>query len=142
MDKVRYTLKKTDILRSRRIVSMLFSKRQPGIIERHSAVFGPLKAVYMFREEDETSTARLQAMFSVSKRMFKRAVHRNRMRRRMKEAYRLQKIPLGSLSVEKKTDVTIHFSFISNEQADYASIHESMRKILEKILDSLANSRH
>ena len=65
-------------------------------------------------------------MVSVPKRAFKRAVKRNLLKRRMREAFRLQKelIPAGW---------DLLFVYNSTEVADYAAISADMAALLTRI---------
>ena len=47
----------------------------------------------LFLDHPETTATQNQVMFSVSKKVFRRAVDRNKVKRRMREAYRLNKGP-------------------------------------------------
>ena len=51
----------------------------------------PLKMVYLLVDKKEQESAPVELMASVSKRFFKRAVKRNRVKRQIREAYRTQK---------------------------------------------------
>jgi ribonuclease P protein component len=64
------------------------------LFERGSSFyFHPFKVLYL-PHPDSGSTIN-QVLFSVSKRQFKRAVDRNTIKRRLREAYRLNKSGLG-----------------------------------------------
>lgn len=85
----RNTFPKSERLSSKTIIEALFTqgvtiKRYPFVIK-----YLPL------REPQDKVT---QVLFSVSKRNFKRAVDRNKVKRLMREAYRLNKAPLSALS--------------------------------------------
>ena len=65
---------------------------------------------------------------SVPKKIFKRAVKRNLLRRRTKEAFRHMKGDFPSLSGKH-----ILLVYISSQVLDYGSIVEGLRNTLEKI---------
>ena len=66
-------------------------------------------------------------LVSVPKRHFKRAVRRNLLKRRIKEAYRLNKGIIDSLGVD------IMFIYSSNQIADFSQIESDVKGILSKL---------
>ncbi len=86
-------------------------------------------------DECERATT-AQVMFSVPKRFHRRANKRNLLRRRVKEAYRLQKAILaGSSSRNKAIDIALVYSV--KEIKSYKSIENAVGKILENIAKEL-----
>ena len=66
-------------------------------------------------------------MVSVPKKFFKRAVKRNLLKRRIREAYRLNKELLGSSKVD------VLFSYSSKEVSDFETIQSEVKTILGRI---------
>ena len=66
-------------------------------------------------------------LVSVPKRLFKRAIKRNLLKRRIREAYRVRKL----------AGVDIMFQYNSSEAADFAAISEAVAAALEKIASAL-----
>ena len=95
----------------------------------------PFRVMYF---ETKNHAHVLQAGFTVSARNFKRAVDRNRIKRLMRECYRLQKIDL-KISLEKnKKALAVFFIYTGNEIPKYDEVFEktgSALKRLEKILE-------
>lgn len=92
----------------------------------------PLRACFRVRGEDPSQDARNRIMVSVPKKLFKRAVRRNFFKRRIREAYRLQKELLPPSGVD------IMFVYSTKETIPYSGISVSMRLILLKINEKLA----
>jgi ribonuclease P protein component len=75
----------------------------------------------------------LQAAFSVSKRHFKHAVKRNRIKRLMRESYRLQKDKLKTFLIEKDKKLAVFFIYTASEMPSFNEIFEKTTKVLERI---------
>ena len=89
----------------------------------------PVRAVYM---PNEVGVVRI--MVSVSKRYFKRAVKRNRIKRQLREAYRLQKELLQPLS----GGLDIAFLWTSDEILPTKKVFQKMQNLLQRIHESVS----
>lgn len=81
----------------------------------------PLRVVWLPVEELNVQASLL---VSVSKRRFKRAVKRNRVKRQIREAYRLNKQPLLEALAEKDLRLALAFIYLSDELVDSTVIAE------------------
>lgn len=75
----------------------------------------------------------VQAAFTVSKRNFKRAVKRNILKRRIHEAYRLNKPNLYRELAAKNLQLAIMFVYIGKEMLDYPAIEKGMISAFKKL---------
>ena len=98
----------------------------------------PLRVVWMPVDELD---APVSILVSVSKRHFKRAVKRNRVKRRVREAYRLNKQPLLNVVEQTGCHVAIAFIYLSDRVADSDVIAGRMRTALQRIGETLAASK-
>lgn len=132
---IRYTLGKTERLKSRKSIELLFK-------EGKSLAIYPFRILYQFKEAApglvinlETYTPPiLQAGFTVSSRHFKRAVDRNRIKRLMREAYRLQKIELMLLPELQKYYLEVFIIYTGKEVPAYKIVFEKTAAILNRLI--------
>jgi ribonuclease P protein component len=97
----------------------------------------PLKVLYAFIEGPETS---LQAGVAVSSRHFKKAVERNRIKRVMRESYRLQKLPLQSVVHSQQKCLILFFIYLGKELPEFDEINKKMHLILQKLTDNVSKT--
>ncbi|MFV0390635.1 MAG: ribonuclease P protein component [Paludibacteraceae bacterium] len=98
----------------------------------------PFRVVFlMVSEEDETIAAR--AMVSVSKKRFKSAVARNRIKRLIRESYRLNKPVLVQFATENKLNIHLSFQYVSNEMPTFGDLNEKMNRSLDKLIKIISN---
>lgn len=77
----------------------------------------------------------LQATVSVSSRNFKKAVDRNRIKRQLREVYRLQKSSLQQKVFERKDQLALFFIFTGKELPAYEELFSKMNMILKRLLE-------
>ena len=116
---VSFSLSKQERISSKITFQQLVSCKQPLFVY-------PFKCYYMVALYSESVTCHAIAV-SVPKKNFKLAVHRNRVKRLTKEAYRLNKQILDEIP---RREVSILFFYIAKEFISYKEISKSMVKIL------------
>ena len=88
----------------------------------------PLRIVYLSVPENKTSETSISVLISVPKKRIKHAVGRNRIKRIIRETYRLNK---DAKSNQKSLHIA--FMYISNEILPYKNIEKAMIKALKKL---------
>ncbi len=71
--------------------------------------------------------------FSVSKRNIKSAVKRNRMKRIMREAYRLQKQDLRDFCETHNVGLHVFFIYLGKDLAPYALVSDKIHHLLLRL---------
>lgn len=121
----KYGLTRSERVRGRKLIDRLFSEGNSGFVF-------PLRYCYLVEKADTTDSGRVSIMVSVPKRHFKRAVKRNLLKRRIREAFRLNK---NILSDSIPDGLKIHIAFIygCGEVAEFRKIKSTMKRILNDI---------
>ena len=83
----------------------------------------------------------LQAGFTVSSKQFKKAVDRNRIKRLMREAYRLQKNELEAKLLTHQQQLAIFFIYVGNDTPAYDQIFEKTGKALKKCINMIKETK-
>lgn len=125
-----FTFSRNERLKSRKIISRLFR-------EGNSFVAYPLRVVWLPIPENAPEllifeNAPAQMTISVPRRAFKSAVARNRLKRRIREAYRLHK----SVFYEKLRTENMHIALmlvlLAKEEVTYREIETGIEKMIRK----------
>ncbi len=95
----------------------------------------PLRVVFVLEEKKEAEL--VSVMVSVPKKRFKRAVKRNLLKRRMREAYRLNKPALLEKLEAKQLQLHVAFNYVSNDLLDFEKIDRKMKIALQKIMEKI-----
>jgi ribonuclease P protein component len=111
------TFPKHQKLKSRKDIKALFEEGK--IVTKY-----PVKLLWLPLSQQDT-----RAGFAVAKRNFKSAVTRNKIKRLMREAYRLQK---QEIQVHDKT-FTLLFLYIGKDVASFKTIDKAVLGVLKKL---------
>ena len=122
------TFHKRERIVSKKLIEQLFSKGSSFSV----SVF-PLRIVVMetARVADDVP---VQVLVSVSKRHFKHAVDRNRVKRQVREAYRHHKQILTEKVPQGQT-LAIAFIWLADERHESAAVEKSVKRLLGKVAE-------
>ena len=116
------SLSRDERIRALGVIRRMFDEGESGFVF-------PFRYVW-FAEHDSVNQTKV--LFSVPKKFHKRANKRNLLRRRAKEAYRLQK----QIIAQKPVNLDLALIYSSKEVLPYKTIANAVRKILEKVADN------
>ena len=123
--KMRNTLGKQERLKSKKLIEKLYA-------EGDSVKTFPLRMMYV--QTAHTSDFPCQVGVSVAKKNYKLAVDRNRLKRLMRETYRLQKqIVYNNLD----KPYVFMISYIGREEIKYEDLYLKMEKLLTLFIDKV-----
>jgi ribonuclease P protein component len=121
----------------------LCSKKEiQSIIDQNQTIFVYPFKCYYFISDKKSDVDWNQMTVSVSKRLFKKAVFRNLIKRRTKEAYRLHNKSIYCDShFNQNKKIQIILVFISKEILPYFEIEKSVIQILERLRGQVRGNR-
>lgn len=119
---MRYTLHKDEKLKGRKLIELLFSEG-----ERVKSF--PIQLIYY--KNNKVPEKSIKVGFSVPKKNIKLAVNRNRIKRILRELYRLNKCNFLN---NTKSAYVFMFIYMAKEEVDYAVLENALCKICEKFL--------
>lgn len=127
-----YTFGKEEHLCKRALIDKLFDGKS------HALTAWPLKMVYLVVDRENEQEVPVEVLVSVSKRFFKRAVKRNRVKRQIREAYRKQKQMLLE-RMDQMPDKRLLLAVIWQDGKLHESVeidaklHKNLQRLVEKI---------
>lgn len=121
----RLSISKIERLKSKKAIASLFE-------DGNTFFCHPFRLYWRINDENIDSPA--QVAVSVSKRKFKRAVDRNRIKRLMREAWRNNKLSLYSELEEHKYQIVVMLVYTSDEIPDYDTVEKKVKEIVSKLL--------
>ena len=122
-----FTLGKKERLKSRKKIDLLFTKGSKFTVN-------PFRIYFIVGDEE---AGMLQFGTGVSNKNFKKAVDRNRIKRLIREAYRLQKVELQEKLIQQQKSLDIFFIYTGHELPTYTIVFEAMKKALNKMIQQL-----
>jgi ribonuclease P protein component len=119
----RFFYGKEEKLKSRKTIESLFGKGK-------SFSCYPIKIIWL----PECKDAVLQSAVGASSRHFKKAVDRNRIKRLLREAYRLQKNDLASCLQNNEQVMSVFFLYVGKELPVYDLVFKKMGDAIERLI--------
>jgi ribonuclease P protein component len=96
----------------------------------------PIKVFFIEKDTMGTSVP-VHAGVGVGSKHFKKAVDRNRIKRLLREAYRLEKQGLHEVVSAQSKTISVFFLYLDKELPDYTLIRAKMKEGLEKLIKKI-----
>ncbi len=124
------TFPKKEKLKSKKLIEKLFEEG------KYISSF-PVKLIYLKTQLPEE--VYIQAGVAVPKKNFKSAVKRNRIKRLLREAYRLNKEILFNNS---DANFAFLFLYLGKEMPKYSDLDKRLKRILQTFLETIDNEKN
>lgn len=124
----RFTLNKSERLKSRKIIQSLF-------IQNKNLRIYPFKLVWLIHPSTDKESLKIGV--SVSKRYFKSAVKRNRIKRVMRECLRLNKFQLLDKLTEENKTLSLMLIYTGSEIISHNEFSSKIKHLLIRLGDKI-----
>lgn len=110
----------------------------------------PIKVFYTLSEiqnssvptdSKERASGNVHVGVGVSSKIFKKAHDRNKVKRLLREVYRTQKQPLYAAMEQNTQTLDVFFLYIGKELPEFATLKETMEKVLEKLVRKITETQ-
>jgi len=121
-------------------ISLEGSSHQPSTVNRqpnYERGTTELRNKGSSRQPPTVNCQPLQAAFTVPRRQFKKSVHRNRIKRLMREAWRLQKNPLQDILVAKGIQLRVFIVYTGRDLPEWTLVQEKVQRIIARLQKSI-----
>jgi ribonuclease P protein component len=123
MNRTRFLFPKSERLNSKIKIDRLFTDGKAFLVY-------PLRTVYFISSENPSE---LEVLISVPKKKFKKAVHRNRIKRLIREAYRLNKNELCNVVISGNLQMQVAFVYVADKELNFHELNDKMKQILDQL---------
>ena len=127
---MKFTFNKKDRLKSQKLIEKLF-------LEGKSVTSFPLKLIYLKTEASGGHI--IKAGVSVSKRNFKKAVDRNRLKRLLRECYRLNR---DTYFNNISTSYALMILYIGKDATDFDSVNSNLKVLLSTFVEKILKDKN
>lgn len=124
-----FSLNKKERLKSRKQLDRIFTKGE-------SITAFPVKIFYELNEDQDNI---FKTGVGVSRKNFKKAVDRNRIKRLLRESYRTEKAELLNYLQQNKKQIALFFLYVDKTEPDYLFLKQTIQKAIKKLISEMAS---
>lgn len=121
----RFTFTKEERVTGEKRIEFLFTNGR-------SFISYPLRVIFV-EHASQASSSNVSVFIGVPKKRLKSAVKRNRVKRLIREAYRLNKYLLEPLFATDNRCLDIAFTYVKNEVSEYGEMEKAIKKAIREI---------
>jgi ribonuclease P protein component len=129
MPTTQFSYNKKEKLKSRKQLEHIFT-------EGKSFTVFPVKIFYELNNEQDNI---IKTGVGVSRKNFRKSVHRNRIKRLLREAYRTEKPALLNYLEENKKQIALFFLYVDKIQPDYFSLKQTIQTAIKKLISEMVS---
>lgn len=129
MPPTQFSYNKKEKLKSRKQLEQIFT-------EGKSFNIFPVKIFYALNEEQDNI---IKTGVGVSRKIFRKSVERNKIKRLLREAYRTEKVELLNYLEKNKKQIALFFLYIDKTEPDYFSLKQTIQKAIKKLISEMAS---
>lgn len=127
---MKFTYKKKERLKNPKLIEKLF-------LDGKSISVFPFRLIYLETTFEDSS--KIKTGVSVSKRNFKKAVDRNRIKRLLREAYRLNKPEYFN---NITTSYALMILYIGKDTTDFDSVNSKLKLLFSTFLEKISKDKN
>lgn len=124
-----FSFNKKERLKSRKQLDRIFTKGE-------SIAAFPVKIFYELNEDQDNI---IKTGVGVSRKNFKKAVDRNRIKRLLRESYRTEKAELLNYLQQNKKQIALFFLYVDKTEPDYLFLKQTIQKAIKKLISEMAS---
>ena len=128
----RFSFPKKDKLKSKKLIEQLFS-------DGKAQFKFPFKLVFIIEPLAEGDTDHWSFGISIPKKKIKSAVKRNLLKRRVREAFRLNRLTLSNILESRNLKLSLMFIYIADDVKKYTVIEKSVIHHISLLTNALDN---
>ncbi|MBN2613287.1 MAG: ribonuclease P protein component [Bacteroidales bacterium] len=128
----RFFFRKSERIHEKTLIQKLFTQGKTIIIP-------PFRVQLLVSEAEANPPARI--LISIPKKVIRKAVKRNLLKRRIREAYRLNSHKFKDYLSAKKISLSLGFIYVEGQVADYHSIEKSLLVVLDSVIGKIERQR-